>query len=269
MKSNNIKSFNEYQYDELDCAELPMFSGGFVNFGFWKNINYIDNINKKIRKQSSIDLYKEAAKYLNIQPSDILMEVGCGRGNGIPIIWSKYKPSKIIGIDASEAQINRAQSINSLLVNKRVLSFYECFAENIEVENETIDKVISIEALQNFYSVEKFASELNRILKRDGKALIATVFATSNQTAEQINNLKEKNMKRNDNLISVSKIYESFSEKFDITSISIGKNVFKGYYNLLSQLNLIDKSLWSSNFYPAYLQGWIDYYFILLEKRGD
>lgn len=263
-----VYHFNEYLYEDLDSAKLPMFSGGFVNFGLWKGIDYKNlNINSKIREITSINLYSEVVKYINIMSDDIVLEVGCGAGTGIPVIWNQYRPKKIIGLDVSNKQIVRATENNLHLVQEGAVALIAKPAENTGLLKCSINKIIAIESLQNLNCLPSFFTEANRILTDQGKIVISTIFSKHKTGADRINGLKPKNMKRKDHIYCLDDVINQCHHLFDFNVTSIGEHVFEGYHQYLLQLNLLNEGIWSSNFYNAFKNDWIDYNIVLLSKK--
>lgn len=269
MKNDLLKNinFNEYQYDDLDCASLPMFSGGFVNFGYWKNLQYKNQkiISRETRKSSSINLYKKALEFVGIEKSHTILEAGCGSGVGIPII-AESSPRKIIGLDYFSSQIERAKARNKNFINSNILELINAPAENTGLMTESIDRIISIESIQNFYCANSFIKESARLLKKNGRAIILTVFALSKENAKKINSLKPVGIKRTDHIMPIDEVINYSIPHFNINCIRIGENVFEGYNNYILGLDINHNELWSSNFYNSFKNGEIDYFIVILDK---
>ena len=106
-----------------------------------------------------------------------MVEVGSGRGGGLAYIVKNLKPLKAIGVDYSQQQVNFCQRTYASLSG---LSYVWGDAENLPLENESVDLVINVESSHCYGNFEKFVSEVARILKKGGIFMI-TDFVTSEE----------------------------------------------------------------------------------------
>ncbi|NGX46872.1 MAG: Demethylrebeccamycin-D-glucose O-methyltransferase [Chlamydiae bacterium] len=170
----------EKLYDEHDLSKWPLFSGGFINFGYWEGINTHNKISTEERLESERNLYRCVLKKLDISSRDNILEVACGLGLGCSLLMKEFPVQKITGIDISLAQIKRAKKHNKkLLSSSQKLKFQIGKAENIPFKDACFSKLFSIEAIQHFLSVYNFANEAFRVIKPKGRLAIASFFATT------------------------------------------------------------------------------------------
>ncbi|MBP9792166.1 MAG: methyltransferase domain-containing protein [Rickettsiales bacterium] len=255
-------------YGNDNLADKPPFQGGYINFGYWKNIPTEDNskISQNERVQASFNLYKLIIDKLNIQQSDNVLEVGCGQGYGSAYVATEYKPHKINGIDISPYQIERAKHLHSSILEQyHGLEFQTSPADALKKPNNYYDKIYSVEAAQYFPSMNNFAKEMHRILKTDGVIVFTTLFSTDVNgygAAKKLLPTVEQNI---DRLIPVNDVRQAFINNgfIEIETERIGQHVFKGFDLWISQ---VEDAPWGRNFYKLYKSKNINYYVLSFKK---
>jgi len=113
-----------------------------------------------------------------INPSDKLLDVGCGTGISTGFFKAKEKQ----GIDPSSELIKIA------IKHHPLIKFKVGQAEELSYKNQEFDVIISLTAIQNFTNISKGLEEIKRV----GKKFILT-FLRRSQKRETIEKLiKEK-----------------------------------------------------------------------------
>ena len=144
-------TFMNYGYAELDPgAKGPALSEE-------------DKINRY-----AIQLYHHVASAIDLRDKDVV-EIGSGRGGGAAYVNRTFNPRSMLGIDISQ---NAVHFCNNHYSNDR-LSFKQGDAENIPLEDRSIDVVINVESSHCYGSMNAFLSEVHRILRADGYLLFA------------------------------------------------------------------------------------------------
>lgn len=258
-------------YDAEDWGSLPNFAGNFINFGYWQNILAQKDTRPLTlgeRIQSSYDMYKKIADYLNISPSDTVLEVGSGRGVGTVYIAKTYHPKNIVGIDMTPSQIKTALKITSQnILHDFNIQFLCLDAEGSNIGTDLFDKIYSIEIFQHILSIDKALLNIYNALKKNGTLVISTYFLTEQKNDEEIKKLFPLAQTKQEYPISIDELYESLNENLfkDIEIIKIGDAVFHGYEKWITQ-ERVDTSL-SHRYYDNYCTGDLDYYVIKATKR--
>ncbi|MDF2544895.1 MAG: putative type 11 methyltransferase [Herbinix sp.] len=99
---------------------------------------------------------------LQTTPQTIL-DVGCGNGEFTQVVSDKYRGSDITAIDTS---IPRFFSLDHI-------AFIKGSAEQLPFDSESFDLVITVLSLHHWREKEKGISEIYRVLKKDGRLIIA------------------------------------------------------------------------------------------------
>lgn len=267
MKINIDKLIEVYGLSQDNWGDLPYFQGGYINYGYWKNIqlNDLDIISVEQRIQSSVDLYKEIISDLNLSQEDSVLEVGCGRGIGIANVLSWFPNKEIYALDINPNQIERAKvNVKKMAPQLKDIIFINRNVEDTGLPTSSIDKAYSVEAAQHFGSIENFAVEMKRLLKPGGQLTFATYFPKSSGYNKELKEILPLIHEKLENITPVDKICAIFL-KAGFTNASyrsIGKDVFHDYSRWLKQVN---SNFWSLNYYKAYKLGYIDYYIFTIK----
>lgn len=139
-------------------------------------------------------MYKQAYKileknYFNSEKIEgkKLLDIGCGTGVFLQSLASKYQNSYFYGIDIAETMIKNAKEQNSF----KNLEFKVGNVSNLEFQDNEFDYVTSLISL-HYWEHDKAVSEIRRVLKPQGKILIADhKIAISGKGYEKIFSKKE------------------------------------------------------------------------------
>jgi ubiquinone/menaquinone biosynthesis C-methylase UbiE len=115
-----------------------------------------------------IQLYHHVATAMDLEGKDVL-EVGSGRGGGSSYIKRYLKPKTMTGIDYSKNAIKFSNNQHSV----EGLTFMYGDAENVPLANESVDVVVNIESSHCYGSMEKFVTQVHRVLRPGGHFLFA------------------------------------------------------------------------------------------------
>ncbi|MBA4056504.1 MAG: class I SAM-dependent methyltransferase, partial [Marivirga sp.] len=111
---------------------------------------------------------------------------GSGRGGGARHIASTLKPASYTGMDIAQSAVDLANKIHKV----DNLKFIQGSAEAIPLPDSSIDVVINVESCHAYGSVEKFLSEVKRVLKPGGHLLL--VDFRNEKNVENMNTLKSQ-----------------------------------------------------------------------------
>jgi ubiquinone/menaquinone biosynthesis C-methylase UbiE len=254
-------------YGKQNLASSSLFAGGFINFGYWKNLDINGVISKKTRILSSKNLYMETFEKLDISKEDAVLEVGCGLGNGCVLADKIHHPKYIIGLDISREQIQRAITKHEKYLSGREdrIKFIVSSAENIPIKSQSITKIFSVEALQHFSSQDVFLNSADSVLAKNGKFVIATFFFKTSPS-KKFMNLFPNFTNGIDKIIKI-KDFISRLKYYNFKNIKIyqlGENVWEGFGRWVFQSNY--KDTWDKHWIWAYRNGFLDYFIIEAEK---
>lgn len=114
---------------------------------------------------------KKAIKQLvSLQPKRML-DIATGTGD-FAIEALKLNPDKIIGVDISEGMLSVGKEKMKKRGYEEIIELQSGDSENLHFEDNNFDAVIVAFGVRNFENLEKGLSEMNRVLRPGGKAVI-------------------------------------------------------------------------------------------------
>ena len=155
-----------------------------------KLMNYgydAQNMELKLRPEDelerfSIQLYHYVSSHSNIKNKKVL-EVGSGRGGGAAYIARYLEPLSVTGIDISDDAVSLCRDLYEITN----LDFVCGDSENIPFSENIYDVVINVESSHCYGNMERFLSEVYRVLKPGGSFLFCDF-----RTLEGIEDLNEQ-----------------------------------------------------------------------------
>jgi ubiquinone/menaquinone biosynthesis C-methylase UbiE len=163
-------------YGELDLGSLTIFSGSFINYGYWDQLAPDHEISVEERTASQAELYRQVVSPLEPQAGQRLLELGAGIGVGAALVAREFGTS-VSGLDRSPAQLTRAAETNAAALQELPLSYHEGSVTEIPWDDETFDGVYAVEMLQHVDDLAAVAREAHRVLVPGGRFATATFFS--------------------------------------------------------------------------------------------
>ena len=257
------KILEVYGSDNDNWGDRSPFAGGYINYGYWKNIDISDRVlSLKDRVASSRELYKQIIEHLgDISVGDVVLEVGCGRGMGMIDFCSWHQVKRIIGVDINSKQLKCASAnLGRYCSDKNKYQLICRAADSTLLNSHSIDKIYSLEVAQHFPSMIDFAREMKRLLKPGGKLVFASYFLVNQQDRLALSGLLPLMQERLENIASCDEVCAWLKDAgFENVSYErIGEHVFAGYEKWLMQQQ--DVAEFSHAYFKAYQAGYLDYY---------
>src|SRR5688572_22934700 len=181
-----FKRLNAKVTYELLAKRVPAEEWQFMNYG------YVPDPKEKcdLPVDSAIQKYPlQMYHYLALKTpvaGKHVLEVGSGRGGGAKHIAAYMKPASYVGMDLAQNAVDLANKLHNL----PNLKFIQGSAEDIPLKDNSIDVVINVESCHAYGSVEKFLSEVKRVLKPGGHLLL--VDFRNEKNVENMGTLKQQ-----------------------------------------------------------------------------
>ncbi|MFF2198091.1 class I SAM-dependent methyltransferase, partial [Streptomyces sp. NPDC058157] len=136
-------------YGPSDLSSVPVFAGGFINFGYWRpeDLDGTPSVDDRIRSQQ--DLYRRVLDTAGPLGGGELLEVGCGLGVGCALAVGEYGPARVTGMDIHPQQLERARRATAGLLAEpgpERLRLVRGAAEEMPFGDGEFDCVYSVEA---------------------------------------------------------------------------------------------------------------------------
>ncbi|MEX2235827.1 MAG: class I SAM-dependent methyltransferase [Cyclobacteriaceae bacterium] len=164
-----FKRLNAKVTYELLAKRISAEDWHFMNYGYMPNqgeppASIPDD--PKIQKYP-MQMYHYLAAKTELKGKQVL-EVGSGRGGGARYVAGAFQPTSYTGMDIAQSAVDLANKIHPL----PNLKFIQGSAESIPLPDKSIDVVLNVESCHAYGSVDKFLSEVKRVLKPGGYLLL-------------------------------------------------------------------------------------------------
>jgi len=122
-----------------------------------------------------------------IKEGDVVLDLGSGAGFDAFLAAKKVgKTGKVIGIDMTEEMITKAEE-NAKKYNYQNTEFRLGDIEELPVENDSVDVIISNCVINLAVNKDKVFSESFRVLKKGGKMFVSDIVLLKELSSEQRN----------------------------------------------------------------------------------
>ena len=114
---------------------------------------------------------KKAIKLLQEDQPKKILDIATGTGD-FAIESLKLSPEQVIGVDISEGMLNVGREKMKKKGLDHIIDMQSGDSENLHFADNNFDAIIVAFGVRNFENLEKGLSEMNRVLKPGGKAVI-------------------------------------------------------------------------------------------------
>lgn len=164
-----FKRLNAKVTYEILAKRISAEDWQFMNYGYIPNdseapVSLPDD--PQIQKYP-MQMYHYLAAKADLRGKNVL-EVGSGRGGGARYVAGAFQPAFYTGMDIAQSAVDLSNKIH-VLPNLR---FIQGSAESIPLADNSIDVVLNVESCHAYGSVDKFLSEVKRVLKPGGYLLL-------------------------------------------------------------------------------------------------
>ncbi len=268
MPDNSGASRRAAMYGDDDLSSFSLFSGNYINFGYWQDF-MPGLISEDERTESQAALYRIVLHRLAINPTDVVLEVGCGIAVGTALALREFAPGTVCGLDLSRDQLDRATRVNAELLARQPDRFMlqQGSALEIPYASKHFNKCYSVEAAQHFEDLATFASETHRVLRPGGRLAVATFFMTHPSAVDGLRQSIETIGSGIDVVVAIDSFRDYLLKAgfADVHVDSIGEHVWWGFDAWMEQTEFKDS--WGRNWLKAYHGGLIDYYLVTADKK--
>lgn len=164
-----FKRLNAKVTYEILAKRIPAEDWQFMNYGYVPDddeppVSLPEG--PKVQKYP-MQMYHYLAAKADLRGKQVL-EVGSGRGGGARYVAAAFQPAAYTGMDLAQSAVDLANRIHKL----PNLKFVQGSAEAIPFPDSSVDVVLNVESCHAYGSVDKFLSEVKRVLKPGGYLLL-------------------------------------------------------------------------------------------------
>ncbi|MEN9743943.1 MAG: hypothetical protein RLZZ65_1748 [Bacteroidota bacterium] len=160
MSEKVVKPYDSGQSKKEEVAQ--MFNNISANYDFLNHFLSlgIDHIWRK-----------KAVKQLKAQQPKLILDLATGTGD-FAIASLQLKPTKIIGMDISSGMLEVGKTKMKKRAFDHIIEMQLGDSENMPFEDQTFDAITVGFGVRNFENLEKGLSEMLRVLKPGGQAIV-------------------------------------------------------------------------------------------------
>ncbi|KUH97229.1 class I SAM-dependent methyltransferase [Mycobacterium sp. IS-3022] len=158
-------------YDIVGTQNLYGEESLFINFGYWKN-------GPATLDEASRDLARLLARDANFNPSDTIVDCGCGYGDQDMLWINEFGPEHITGVNVAAEQVAIATRRVAEAGLADRIGYVNASATDLPFEDESSTKVVALESAFHFPSRVDFFAEALRVLQPGGLLVTADIVPT-------------------------------------------------------------------------------------------
>ncbi|MHC0443903.1 class I SAM-dependent methyltransferase [Flavobacterium sp. 3-218] len=118
--------------------------------------------------ETNITMTKHSIQNLNILKENKILELGHGNAGHVEFLFEQAKDLKYYGLEMSDLMFQEARKINRNFVSQKQAFFSLYDGNKIPFEDETFDKVFTVNTIYFWQKPEDLLSEIYRVLKPNG-----------------------------------------------------------------------------------------------------
>lgn len=166
---NKDKIIDYYDQTEIDYRLIwHLDSQMAMHYGFWDKTT--KNFIQALQRENEI-----LSQIVKIKRSDLVLDAGCGVG-GSSIYLAKKYGCRVVGVTLSRQQVVKAKDNAIKHQVDHLTEFKVTDFTKTKFKSNTFDVVWAVESVCHTPSKQKFIKESFRILKKDGRLILADFF---------------------------------------------------------------------------------------------
>ncbi|WP_125722136.1 class I SAM-dependent methyltransferase [Flavobacterium ustbae] len=118
--------------------------------------------------ETNINMTKHSIQNLNISAANKILELGHGNAGHVEFLFEQAKDLKYYGLEMSDLMFQEARKINRNFVSQKQAFFSLYDGNKIPFEDESFEKVFTVNTIYFWQHPKELLSEIYRVLKPNG-----------------------------------------------------------------------------------------------------
>ena len=116
---------------------------------------------------------EEIVAFLEIEPSDKVLEIGFGPGVAIELLAGATSGGTVAGVDVSQEMVEQAAARNAAAIGTGKVVLRRGTVERMPFEDDAFDLALAINSMQVWPDVDAGLREIRRVLRPGGRIALA------------------------------------------------------------------------------------------------
>ena len=118
-------------------------------------------------------LAEEFVAFLDVQPTDRILEIGFGPGVAIELLAKAAPGARVAGIDVSQEMVEQARARNAVAIRAGAVDLRHGTVERMPFEDEAFDLALAINSMQVWPDHVAGLREIRRVLRPGARVALA------------------------------------------------------------------------------------------------
>ena len=118
-------------------------------------------------------LAEEFVAFLDVQPTDRILEIGFGPGVAIELLAKAAPGARVAGIDVSQEMVEQARAHNAAAIRAGAVDLRHGTVERMPFEDEAFDLALAINSMQVWPDRVAGLREIRRVLRPGARVALA------------------------------------------------------------------------------------------------
>jgi SAM-dependent methyltransferase len=126
------------------------------------------------RRSSNVARNRWAVQLLDVQPTDRVIELGCGPGVAIAALATRATRGSVVGVDHSQVMIRQAGRRNRAAVRAGRVRLVHAPVENLSISDGPFDAALAVNAVGMWPDRTARLREIGRLLRPGGRIALVS-----------------------------------------------------------------------------------------------
>ena len=126
------------------------------------------------RRSSNVERNRWAVEFLDVQPTDRVIELGCGPGVALAALADRAHRGVVVGVDQSEVMIGQARRRNAAAVRAGRVRLVHSPVQRLEAPDGPFDAALAVNTVGFWPEPADRLHEIGRLLRPGGRIALVS-----------------------------------------------------------------------------------------------